>query len=104
MKNDIMKNNPRIHHRRSIRLKGYDYSKVGAYFITICSRNRECLFGEIDNEEMVLNPSGRIIESVWMELPARFPGSGDQKPYPGDHQDRPYRDIARNGGAYGSGF
>lgn len=41
-----MKNN-QIHHRRSIRLKGYDYSQNGAYFITICAQNKECLFGRI---------------------------------------------------------
>ena len=39
--------NPDRHHRRSIRLKGYDYSRAGAYFVTICTHNRECLFGEI---------------------------------------------------------
>ena len=39
-----------IHHRRSIRLKGYDYSQAGAYFVTICTQNRECLFGENDIE------------------------------------------------------
>jgi putative transposase len=39
--------NPDIHHRRSIRLKGYDYSATGAYFVTICVQGRECLFGEI---------------------------------------------------------
>ncbi|MCD6234217.1 MAG: hypothetical protein J7K63_04165 [Candidatus Marinimicrobia bacterium] len=41
------KNNPEYHHRRSIRLKGYDYSQAGAYFVTMCTQNRECLFGEI---------------------------------------------------------
>src|SRR4051812_17155863 len=39
--------NPQIHHRRSIRLKGYDYSQAGAYFITICCHNRYCRFGHI---------------------------------------------------------
>ena len=42
-----MKYNPKNHHRRSIRLRGYDYSQAGLYFITICCQNRECLFGEI---------------------------------------------------------
>lgn len=50
-----MKYNPNIHHRRSIRLKGYDYSQPGAYFITICTHQRECLFGEIVNRQMQLN-------------------------------------------------
>ena len=65
--------NPDIHHRRSIRLKGYDYSKAGAYFVTMCSWQRECLFGEIDNDVMVLNECGRIVESVWCGLPEHFP-------------------------------
>jgi putative transposase len=43
------------HHRRSNRLKGYDYSKAGAYFITICTHQRQCLFGEIIDGEMKLN-------------------------------------------------
>src|SRR3954463_8568856 len=42
-----MQYNPQIHHRRSIRLKGYDYSQAGAYFITICCHNRDCVFGNI---------------------------------------------------------
>ncbi|MCF8130334.1 MAG: transposase [Deltaproteobacteria bacterium] len=55
--------------RRSIRLPGYDYSQVGAYFITICTQNRECLFGDIMNLEMMLNDAGRMLETVWNELP-----------------------------------
>ena len=46
--------NPHIHHRRSIRLKGYDYSRAGLYFITICVQDRACLFGDVENREMVL--------------------------------------------------
>ena len=45
-----MSYNPDIHHRKSIRLKNYDYSKVGLYFITICTQNKEKIFGEITNE------------------------------------------------------
>ena len=44
-----MSYNPDIHHRKSIRLKNYDYSKVGLYFITICTQNKEKIFGEITN-------------------------------------------------------
>ena len=40
--------NPDEHHRRSIRLKNYDYSKNGYYFITICTRKRECLFSTVE--------------------------------------------------------
>ena len=47
-----------IHHRRSIRLKGYDYSQAGMYFLTICVHERTCLFGEIENGAMILNDAG----------------------------------------------
>ena len=57
------KYNPNIHHRRSIRLKGYDYSQAGLYFVTIVTKNRECFFGEIVSDEMVLNDSGVMIEN-----------------------------------------
>ena len=57
--------NPDIHHRHSIRLKDYDYSQAGAYFVTICAWQRECLFGEIVNGEMVLNDVGRIVVDEW---------------------------------------
>ncbi len=50
-----MKYDPLIHHRKSIRLKGYDYSQEGVYFITICVQDRACLFGEITDGEMILN-------------------------------------------------
>jgi REP element-mobilizing transposase RayT len=59
-KNFVMKYNPEIHKRKSIRLKGYDYSQNGAYFITICTEHRECLFGTIRNGKMVLNEIGTI--------------------------------------------
>lgn len=61
-----MKYNPEKHHRHSIRLKGYDYSAAGAYFITLCTYQRECLFGEIMDGEMYLNPYGKIVEEEWM--------------------------------------
>jgi putative transposase len=57
--------NPDIHHRRSIRLKHYDYSGAGAYFITVCAHNRECLFGEILNTEMHLTEYGHAIRECW---------------------------------------
>lgn len=67
-----MKFNPEIHHRRSIRLKGYDYSRNGAYFVTICSWNREFLFGEIagvkaGKPEMILNEYGEIVHDEWIK-------------------------------------
>ena len=68
-----MKFDPHLHHRRSIRLKGYDYSKEGVYFITICVKDRTCLFGEITDGEMVLNDSGKMVEKEWLALKNRFP-------------------------------
>jgi REP element-mobilizing transposase RayT len=62
-----------LHHRRSIRLPGYDYAQTGAYFVTICTQNRECLLGEVVDGEMVLNDAGRMVQSVWDGLPGRFP-------------------------------
>ena len=60
------------HHRRSIRLPFYDYAQAGAYFITVCTQNRECLFGEIVDEEMRLNDSGRMVEEWWKGLKKKF--------------------------------
>lgn len=62
-----------IHHRQSIRLKGYDYSKEGLYFITICTHERECLFGDIADEEIKLNDAGKIANECWLEIPNHFP-------------------------------
>jgi putative transposase len=66
--------NPDIHHRRSRRLRGYDYSQAGAYFITVCTCNRECLLGEIADGEMRLNDAGRMMQAVWDELPSHYAG------------------------------
>lgn len=60
------KYNPHKHHRRSIRLRGYDYSQAGLYFITICCKNRAHLFGEVQNGEMVLNIFGKIAFEEWL--------------------------------------
>jgi hypothetical protein len=61
--------NPDTHRRRSIRLRGYDYTRAGAYFTTICTRNPGCMFGEIADRKMVLNPAGSMIQIVWDEIP-----------------------------------
>ncbi|MCX6149524.1 MAG: hypothetical protein NTX22_03250 [Ignavibacteriales bacterium] len=58
--------------RKSIRLKEYDYSREGWYYVTICAKNKNCLFGEIVNEEMKLNEKGRIIENCWERIPDHF--------------------------------
>lgn len=63
--------NPALHHRRSIRLPGYDYSLAGAYFVTVCTLGRECLFGDIVDGEMRLNEAGRIVAETWPWLPTR---------------------------------
>jgi len=69
-----MNYNPDIHHRCAIRLKGYDYSQAGLYFVTICTQNRECIFGEIIDDcrgTMIcaLNEYGRIAEKEWNKTP-----------------------------------
>jgi REP element-mobilizing transposase RayT len=61
------------HHRRSIRLRGYDYSQAGAYFISICEVNRECIFGDIVDGEMRRNQFGEIVLKWWNELPNYYP-------------------------------
>jgi putative transposase len=104
--------------RRSIRLQDWDYSHEGVYFITICTQNRENLFGEIADGMMNLNASGEMVDKAWDELPERFPfmdldadivmpnhfhaiviinrrGEScirphDARPDQGDHKDRPY--------------
>ena len=57
-----------------MRLKDFDYSETGAYFVTICTRNRKCLFGDVVNDEMVLNKIGVMVHESWDELSNRFPG------------------------------
>jgi REP element-mobilizing transposase RayT len=64
-----MKYNPQIHHRRSIRLKGYDYGQLGVYFITLCTHNKECWFGEIRDSQMCLNQLGKIVTQEWLRTP-----------------------------------
>jgi putative transposase len=65
--------NPDIFNRRSIRLKGWDYSSPGLYFVTVCTYNRECLFGEIVNGEMLLNGASENVERCWQDIPEHFP-------------------------------
>ncbi|MEQ9367743.1 MAG: transposase [Coleofasciculus chthonoplastes F3-SA18-01] len=69
-----MKYNPQKHHRRSIRLKGYDYTQTGAYFITVCTWQRQCLLGEIINGEMQLSRYGEAVKFNWDILPKRYDG------------------------------
>ena len=60
------------HNRKSIRLKGFDYSSAGAYFVTVCTQDRLCLFGEIADENMILNDVGQMIHAQWLEMAKRF--------------------------------
>lgn len=72
MKNKIITFNPNIHHRRSIRLKDYDYSLKGLYFIMICCQNRVCRFGNIVEGKMVLNDAGIMVDKWFYELENKF--------------------------------
>ncbi len=65
-----------LRRRRSIRLKGYDYSGAGAYFVTIVALGRLCLFGEVVGEEVRLNEAGTMARRTWETLSRRFPGIG----------------------------
>jgi len=97
--------NPEIHHRHSIRLKNYDYSQPGVYFVTTCTQNRACLFGEIVGADLrvrpqnpkgqsqgiapttntthpgdgasrlVLNDAGRMVTTIWQQIPDFYPGT-----------------------------
>ena len=64
---------PDRHHRRSIRLRGYDYTQAGAYFVTIVTQDRAPLFGDVVAGGMQLNDAGRMVEQEWLNLPDRFP-------------------------------
>ena len=63
---------PAKHHRRSIRLKGYDYTSPGAYFVTIGSQDRTCLFGDVVDGRMVLNVYGEVAHAMWERIPRHF--------------------------------
>ena len=68
-----MKHDPARQHRHSIRLKGYDYTHPGAYFVTMVTQHRECLFGEVAGGEMQVNAFGKIVQAAWLELPRHYP-------------------------------
>ena len=68
-----MNYDPEKHHRRSIRLKVYDYRQAGFYYVTICCYQRQCLFGEIVNGVMQPNLIGQTVVAVWNRLPQHFP-------------------------------
>ena len=62
-----------LRRRRTMRLKGYDYSQPGAYFVTICTKDRLCLFGEVIEGRVKLNDSGQMVGRWWDELSNKFP-------------------------------
>jgi putative transposase len=59
--------------RKFLRLRGYDYSQAGGYYVSIVTQGQECLFGEIQENEMVLNDAGKMVTKWWNELPGKFP-------------------------------
>jgi len=67
-----MKFDPLRHHRHSIRLKGYDYARAGAYFVTMCAWHREMIFGEVVEGEMRLSEAGQSVCDVWEGLPTHY--------------------------------
>ena len=69
---EIGKYNSNIHHRQSIRLKGYDYSRAGLCFVTMCCQNRAHLFGGIVDGKMALNDAGKMVRKMWNEIPNDF--------------------------------
>jgi putative transposase len=87
--NEKTKYNPALHHRKSIRLQGYDYSQAGLYFITMCCQDRACLFGEIVGADagaedflplhlpsiMKLNDAGKFANECWLQIPNHFPNA-----------------------------
>jgi putative transposase len=68
----MTQHDPAHHHRRSIRLKGFNYTQPAAYFVTICTQERACFFGDVVDGEMQLNDAGHAVQASWNELPARF--------------------------------
>jgi putative transposase len=68
-----MADEPQKHHRHSIRLKGYDYTRPGAYFVTICAQRRVEIFGNIVKGDMDLNQFGHIVQAAWFDLPRHYP-------------------------------
>ena len=68
----MKKYNPEKYHRHSIRLRNYDYSQDGLYFITICTHERQLMFGNIPDNEMMLSPLGKTANEYWVEISSYF--------------------------------
>jgi hypothetical protein len=69
---DDLRNNGELPNRRSIRLRNYDYSQAGAYFVTVCVEGREALLGDVRNGCMSRSPAGEIAASCWHEIPRHY--------------------------------
>jgi len=119
---------PKIHHRRSTRLKSWDYSWSGWYYVTICAYGKECLFGEIVGDEMRLNSIGRIVEEEWLRTPevrkeveldmyvvmpnhlhgiimiGESVGATQEDPFVGAHSRAPLQRKPRSLGSFVAGF
>lgn len=63
---------PGLPQRRALRLKGYDYSQPGRYFVNICSADRRCIFGRVRNAEIILSPIGEIVDQCWQQIPSHY--------------------------------
>jgi len=68
-----VKSNLKAGKRKSTRIPGFDYSQPGSYFITICTKNKECLFGHIEDNKMFLNEAGKAADMYWLEIPKHYP-------------------------------
>ena len=64
---------PNLPRRKPTRLRDYDYSQRGAYFVTICAQHRKCLFGTIVDGQMQLNTISKIVVECWNRIPQHFP-------------------------------
>ena len=68
-----VKFDPNTHRRRSIRLPDFDYAQPGAYFVTVCTRDRQSLFGDVVNSEVRLSAFGSIVAAAWSDLVNHYP-------------------------------
>ena len=68
-----MKFDPQQHHRRSVRLRGYDYAQGGGYFVTTCVAQKRCVFGNIENNQMRLSVYGKFVKECWLAITEHYP-------------------------------
>lgn len=69
-----MKFNPALHHRKSIRLRGWNYAWSGWYFVTIVTKDRRCDLGSVRDGEMILTDLGKAAEECWVKIPQHHAG------------------------------